>query len=50
MNEKQQVQSRVAILIKLIQFERNRPTLTLSQLAELETNLTRALELLKSGS
>lgn len=47
MNEKQKVQGEIADLIKMIQFERNRPTLTVPQLIELKRALTTALEGLK---
>jgi hypothetical protein len=43
MNDKQVAQSEIAALIKLIQFERNRPTLTHSQLLELREKLQEAL-------
>lgn len=44
MNEKQRVQSEIAQLIKMIQFERNRPTLTVPQLEMLKQALSNALE------
>lgn len=47
MNEKQRVQSEIAVLMKLIQFERNRPTLTVPQLEKLKESLSNTLEGLK---
>ena len=49
MNEKQKVQSQIAELVKLIQFERNRPTLTVPQLEALKEALANALEGLKQA-
>lgn len=48
MNEKQQIQSEIAKLVKQIQFERNRPSLTVPQLQKLKEQLLEVLASLKS--
>lgn len=48
MNDKQKEQSEIAEAIKMINFERNRPTLTVHQLQKLKESLQSALKDLQS--